>query len=82
MAKYYFHLCDGTDVLLDPDGRELDCTMVKNAALNEARALIAADVQSGRICLDQRIEVHDRDGAVIYRLPFEDAVMVTHLAVQ
>lgn len=81
MTLYYFHLCDGVDVLLDPDGRDLDSTMVENAALTEARALIAADVRSGHISLDQRIEVHDGREIVIYRLPFDEAVTVTPRAV-
>jgi hypothetical protein len=79
MATYYFHLCDGTDVLLDPDGRELDGRSVPAAALTEARAIIAADAQGGHIRLDQRIEVLDSAGATIHRLSFEDAVSVTHL---
>ena len=82
MATYYFHLCDGSDVLLDPDGRELDRGSVVAAALTEARSIIAADAVGGEIHLDQRIEVHDTHGTVIHRIVFEDAVTVTHLAVR
>ena len=56
MACYYFHLCDGTDVLLDSEGREIDAGDVAAAAMAEARAMIAADAMSGRIYLDQSIE--------------------------
>jgi hypothetical protein len=80
MAIYYFHLCDGVDVLLDPDGRELDPLTVQQAALVEARAIIAADVGTGHIRLDQQIEVHDTEGEMVHRIRFEDAVTVTHLA--
>jgi len=79
---YYFHLCDGIDVLLDPDGRELDPQSVEAAALAEARAIIAADVQGGHIHLDQQIEVRDCAGELVHRIAFEDAVKVTHLAVR
>lgn len=82
MALYYFHLRDGADVLLDPDGRELAEGDIVSAALTEARAMIAADVLEGRVRLDQQIEVHDAAGTIVHRLPFEDAVVVTHLAVR
>jgi hypothetical protein len=82
MATYYFHLCDGVDVLLDPDGRELPIGCIEAAALTEARAIIAADVRGGHIHLDQEIEVRDTAGKVVHRIAFEDAVMVTHLAVR
>ncbi len=82
MARYYFHLRDGTDVLLDPDGRELAEGAIIGAALAEARAMIAADVLQGHVRLDQQIEVLDSAGALIHQLPFEDAVIVTHLAVR
>ena len=82
MPLFYFHLRDGADVLLDPDGRELDQSAIAAAALAEARAMIAADVLEGRVRLDQQIEVLDSAGTVIHRLPFEDAVTVTHLAIR
>jgi hypothetical protein len=82
MATYYFHLCDGADVLLDPEGRDLGNDAVASAALTEARAIISADATAGHICLDQRIEVRDVRGKLVHRLPFEDAVRVTHEAVR
>ena len=82
MGRYYFHLCDGTDVLLDPDGRDLEEGSISTAALAEARAMIAADVLEGNVRLDQQIEVRDASGTIVHRLPFEDAVVVTHLAVR
>jgi hypothetical protein len=42
MARYYFHLTDGTDVLDDPDGLDLPG---KAAARAEAM-LVAADVKT------------------------------------
>lgn len=82
MAIYYFHLCDGVDVLLDPEGREVADDAIEEAALAEARAIIAADVRGGHIRLDQLIEVQDVAGKVMCRVHFEDAVTVTHLAVR
>jgi hypothetical protein len=77
MATYYFHLCDGIDVLLDPEGRELESGAIASAALSEARAIIAADARGGHIYLNQKIEVHDAGGNIVHRIGFEDAVKVT-----
>lgn len=82
MPTFYFHLCDGTDVLLDPDGRDLDASLIPGAALAEARAMIAADVLDGHVHLDQQIEVRNAAGKMVHRLCFEDAVRVTHEAVR
>jgi hypothetical protein len=82
MAVYFFHLCDGVDVLLDAEGRELESTSLPAAALAEARAIVAADAAAGHIFLDQNIEVHDAAGTIVHRLRFEDAVSVTHEAIR
>ena len=47
MALYYFHLCDGRDTLIDPDGRELEeLDLIPAAALKEARAMISQDASA------------------------------------
>jgi hypothetical protein len=78
MALYYFHLRNHTDVLLDPEGRELDDGKIAAAALSEAREIIAADVRSGSVDLDQNIEVENSSGSVIHRISFDDAVKIHH----
>ena len=78
MALYYFHLRDGEDILLDPDGRALEGPgAIALCALIEARALISEEVRSGRIHLDQRIDVEDADGVVVHSLPFSEAVEIS-----
>jgi uncharacterized protein DUF6894 len=75
MALYYFHLCDGRDTLIDPDGRELDeLDLISGAALKEARAMISQDALGGHIGLEQYIEVRDAAGKLIHSLAFRDAV--------
>jgi hypothetical protein len=75
---YFFHLRDGSDLLLDPDGRELDSRSdVERHALVEARALISAEALTGTIRLDQRIEVEDAAGHLVHRLDFGDAVRIS-----
>jgi hypothetical protein len=77
VAIYFFHLRDGTDVLLDPDGHDVaDAPAVRAKALKEARALISAEALEGRIDLTQRIDVEDAAGALVHRLGFADAVAI------
>ena len=77
MQTYYFHLRDGTDVLLDPDGRALpSLAVVAGAALFEARAIISADVKAGRISLAQSIDVENESGTLVHTLAFTDAVEI------
>ncbi|HEX4739620.1 MAG TPA: hypothetical protein VH331_18890 [Allosphingosinicella sp.] len=78
MATYFFHLRDGVDLLLDAEGRILDGDAeIAAAALTEARAILSADILTGWVNLDQRIEVEDGEGALIHRLRFEDAFEFT-----
>ncbi len=78
MALYFFHLRDGIDVLLDPEGRELaGVDEVAGAALLEARSIIAEDAREGRIALDQHIDVVDQSGSLVHRLRFADAIEIT-----
>lgn len=78
VQRYYFHLCDGRDALIDPDGREIgDASTLKSAALREARAIISQEALGGEINLDQFIEVRDTDGKLILKLEFRDAVLIS-----
>lgn len=77
MALYYFHLRDGEDILLDPEGVDLsDREAVEKAALVTARALLGAEVREGRVRLDMRLDVEDEAGALVHRLAFADAVEI------
>lgn len=77
MARYYFHLRDGIDVLLDEEGRELaDDRAIAPAALIEVRSIISDDAREGRIRLDQRIDVENGARAIVYSLAFKDAVEI------
>ena len=78
MALYYFHLCDGHDTLIDPDGREVvDVATLSDIAIKEARAMISQDALGGRITLNQFIEVRDEAGKLIHQTAFRDAVSVS-----
>lgn len=78
MPIFYFHLRDGDDLLLDPDGRALDGPeAIAECALAEARALISDEARLGRIRLEQRIDVEDAEGHVVHSLPFDRAVVIS-----
>jgi hypothetical protein len=79
MPLYYFHLFEGQDVLLDPEGRELDSAdRIAAVALREARAIISDDARSGMIGMEKYIDVADQAGAVVHRLRFADAIRIVH----
>ena len=81
MPHYYFHLRDGIDILLDPEGRELaGADALAGAALCEARSIISDDARGGRILLDQQIDVEDAAGTILHTLRFVDAVEIVHPA--
>ena len=68
MARYFFHLRDGQDVLMDPEGREIDdVALIPGLALKDARSMISQDALTGRIHLQQAIEVLDEKGAVVFK---------------
>jgi len=78
LALYFFHLCDGRDTLIDPDGREVgDAATIGAIAIKEARAMISQDALGGKISLDQFIEVRDEDGKLVHKMGFRDAVSVS-----
>lgn len=78
MARYFFHLCDGHEVIIDPEGKTIDDPApVGDNALREARAMISQDALAGRINLSQYIEVRDEAGKLIHQLSFREAVTIS-----
>ena len=77
MPRYYFHLRDGMDVLLDPEGRDVSSlAQVESQTLIEAREIIAHEAREGLVKLSYHLDVQDASGAVVHRLEFEDAVEI------
>ena len=80
MARYFLHLRDGSDELLDPDGVELaDMAAVEKSALAAARDVIAGDVCQGTVDLGYRIDAETASGDIVYTIAFQDAVTVKRL---
>ena len=76
MPRYFMHLVDGDDHILDPDGAEMPREAVEGYALRCARDCIAGDVMRGDIDFSYRIEVHDEKDRIVHRLEFKDAVTI------
>ena len=77
MARYFFHLRDGTDILLDPEGLELpDQQAIEACALKAARDTLSHDVKAGCLDFRPRLEVEDQDGKVVHRLELQEAVTI------
>ena len=77
MARYFFHLRDGSDQLLDPDGLELpNQKAVEAETLRAARDTLSNELRLGRLDLRYRIDVEDETGRLVHRLPLEEAFEV------
>ncbi len=77
MARYFMPLRDGTEQLLDPEGREVpSIDALRKAVLVSARDLMTGDVREGVIDLRFRIDVEDESGDIVYTLPFKHAVNI------
>jgi len=76
MSRYFMHLIDSTDILLDPDGVEMAAEAIPAKALFAARDCMANDVKDGRLDLHYRIEVRDEGGQVVHCLEFAAALEI------
>lgn len=76
MSRYFMHLRDSTDEILDPEGIEMTRDATASAALMSARDCMAADVKAGRLDLRYRIDVEDGAGKLVRTVAFADAVQI------
>jgi hypothetical protein len=77
VTRYFLHLRDGSDEVLDPDGIEFkDMDTLRLAVMKNARDTIAGDVQNGLVDLRYRIDAENEAGQVVYSLPFKHAVNI------
>jgi hypothetical protein len=77
MARYFMHLRDSVDEILDPEGREFT-TMeeLRKAVMFSARDMLAGDIRNGVIDFRFRIDAEDEQGAIVYTLPFKHALSI------
>jgi len=77
MPKYFMHLRDGVDELLDGEGIELrDMEAVRRMAMLAARDVLAGDLRNGLVDFRYRIDAENEAGAIVYTLPFRHAFSI------
>jgi hypothetical protein len=76
MARLFFHLRDGIDHVLDPEGTEVPLDQVKKLAVANAYDVLAGDIREGKLNLKYRIEVEDDAGDVLCIVRFRDLVEI------
>ena len=77
MARYFLHLRDSVDELIDADGRDYaDLEALKEAVLFTARDLMSGDIRNGIVDLRYRIDAEDATGSIVYTLPFKHAFSI------
>ncbi len=77
MARYFMHLRDGTEQILDPEGLEYaSVEALRKAVPVAARDLMTGDIRGGVIDLRFRIDAETESGEIIYTLPFKHAVNI------
>lgn len=77
MAKFFFHLRDHRDQVLDPESADCaDANVVGTKAPAAARDCISQDATAGAIDMRYRIDVEDTSNRAIHPVEFEDAVTI------
>ncbi|WP_239806908.1 DUF6894 family protein [Croceicoccus hydrothermalis] len=79
MPLFYFHLSNSTGWTCDTEGRELEGVQgAREVAIQDARALIAADVLEGRaILMSSYVAIHDAEGEEVDRVGYDEVVTLT-----
>ncbi len=81
MPRYFLHICDRVGIHEDTEGRELpNLAAARAAAINEARAILEAELRLGVLDLNSIIEIEDETGKPLMTVPFADAVEIQALA--
>jgi hypothetical protein len=71
MARYYFHIKDGADLIQDPEGTEL--ATAHSQALKSARELWADAIKSGRSLGADAVVIADEHGGLTF-VPMAEAL--------
>ncbi len=81
MPVAYFHLRDGVDHTLDPDGIELpDIAAARSLAIKSALDIMSHDIQDRKLDLNLRIDIEDEAGSILDVINFRDLIEVVGLA--
>ena len=77
MTRYFLHLRDHVEEVLDPDGSEYsDLQALKFGVIAAARDVMIGDLRAGLMDFRYRIDAENAAGAIVFTLPFEHAVNI------
>ena len=78
MARYFLHLRDGTDEVLDEEGIDYpDMDAVRQAVVKSARDVMAGQVRDlGVLDLRFHIDAENEAGDTVYSLAFTNALSI------
>ena len=77
MPRFFLHLYNSIGYVPDDEGQDLsDLDDARGTAVESIRDMVAADVKTGMIHLNGRIEIRDEVGAVLDTVRYTDAVAV------
>ena len=77
MARYFMHLRDGSDELIDAEGLQFpSLDALRSAVLATVRDLMAGDIRGGILDFRFRIDAENEHGEIVYSLPFEHALNI------
>jgi len=81
MARYFLHLRDGSDEVLDDEGIDYpDMDAVRAAVVKSARDVMAGQIRDlGVLDLRFRIDAENEVGDTVYSLRFADAISIVTL---
>jgi hypothetical protein len=75
MPKFYFHIRDGQNLTLDPEGAEFETLEAARVeAMNSARELLSHRILRGDVVDGQAFELTGEDGTVLNIVRFKDVM--------
>jgi hypothetical protein len=75
MTRYYFHIKQGDQTVLDDEGIECESLYaVRDEALQSAREIMGDGVRSGALDESRTFVVKDDKGDIVHELPFQAAI--------
>ena len=76
LPRYFFHIVDGRTVR-DEEGQDFPGLEEARAeAIGGARSIKREAHWEGRLPLNERIEVADENGTVLFTVPFREAITI------
>ena len=77
MPRYFLHLRDHVEEVVDAEGMEYaDLQALKKGVIAAARDVMSGDLRAGLIDFRYRIDAVNEAGAVVFTLPFQYAVNI------